>query len=109
MIKDGRYGNLMPDGRLFGGFFENSNGNLSHYLWVWENRKWGLVDAYGQYVLPPQYDHIEALNPDYRYFELPSAADNDKRYLARAGEHFFEIYFENGHVQQRPFTGHVTR
>jgi hypothetical protein len=57
--QNGKYGNIMPDGKLFAGrLFENSlslNNNILAYA---ENEKWGLIDKTGQIIVVPQYDEI---------------------------------------------------
>ena len=58
LIRNDQYAVISDDGSIFGGFFENSSGFFGPHRWVSVNRKWGLVDAEGNFSIEPVYASV---------------------------------------------------
>ena len=74
--RDGLYGIIMPDGRLFADrLFESTRGLYKNTLAYSEGDQWGLITGDGSIIVPPSYDEI--------------AWHRNGRFIAKRGDHRF--------------------
>jgi len=103
LIRESLYATVQENGSIFGGFFENGKGFYGPNKWVSVDKKWGLVNAEGEFIVKPIYDNIQKEGPIEIYKSLPTAT-SEKTFRVSIGAKDFRLSFQDGEYIQTPFS-----
>jgi len=102
LIRGDTYADILENGTVFGGFFENSEGFFGTHRWVRVDDKWGLVGAGGNFAVAPIYDSIDNEKGYGTPQDLPSAVA-DTTYRVTVNDEVYRLRFSEGVYTQEPF------
>lgn len=102
LIRNNNYAVVFDNGKVFGGFFENSSGFFGTHRWVSVDNKWGLVDAEGDFAVEPIYTSISSETENGKFNGSP-VEETDRTYKVILNDNAYRLHFIEGKYKQEPF------